>query len=442
MWDMLVARQMRDRAAAGAPRQAAPLAGGERIRAGPTRDRFAKIIIAATHFACLKIQFRRAAIRMDACDEFRYASLAVRYASTNEQNRGGSAMKLSRFGCLALGVSLLLLGGHELAAQSAVNYHLIKTVPLPQAPGTREYYDYVYVDADARRVYVTHGTEVLVLNADNYSVIGKIGGLQLSHAVVTIKELGKGYITDGDGKKVVIFDLNTFKVTGEVVTNQVDTDALVYDPASKYLFSINGNSGNMTVIDPVKETAVKLMDLGGAAEFGVVDGQGTLYNNNEGKNDIVVIDTRTLTIKERWPTAPAGTVTGLAMDLKNKRLFSAGRNPQFLVMMDATNGKVLQSFPISGGIDAAVFEPETGLVFASTRDGRVHIYHEDSPDKLTPVQALMTEYGAKTMAVDPKTHNIWVSTSDFDQPATPTEKQPNPLPRAKQGNFRVLVYGR
>src|ERR1700680_1881687 len=351
-------------------------------------------------------------------------------------------MKLSRFGCLALGVSLLLLGGDRLVAQSAVNYHLIKTVPLPQAPGTREYYDYVYVDADARRVYVTHGTEVLVLNADNYSLIGKIGGLQLSHAVVTLKELGKGYITDGDGKKVVIFDLNTFKVTGEVVTNQVDTDALVYDPASKYLFSINGNSGNMTVIDPVKETAVKLMDLGGAAEFGVVDGQGTLYNNNEEKSDIAVIDTRALTIKARWSVAPAGTAVALAMDTKNRRLFSAGRNPQFLVMMDADNGKVIQSFPISAGVDANVFEPATGMLFVSTREGKIHIFHEDSPDKLSEVDTVTTEYGAKTMQIDPKTHNLFLSTSDFDPPAAPTEKQPHPLPRAKPGNFRVLVYGR
>jgi Uncharacterized conserved protein len=187
-----------------------------------------------------------------------------------------------------------------------------------------------------------------------------------------------------------------------VITNQPDTDALVYDPASKYLFSINGNSGNLTVIDPVKETAVKMMDLGGAAEFGVVDGQGTLYNNNEEKSDVAVIDTRALTIKARWPVAPAGTATALAMDVKNKRLFSAGRNPQFLVMMDASNGKVIQSFPISAGVDAAVFEPETGLVFASTREGMVHIFHEDSPDKLSEVQTLKTEYGAKTMAIDPR----------------------------------------
>jgi uncharacterized protein YjiK len=351
-------------------------------------------------------------------------------------------MKYSKPVRLVLSVSCFLFGTCALASAQAVNYHLLKTVSLPAAPGTREYFDYLTVDADARRLYVTHGTEVDVLNADDYSLVGKIGGLQLSHAVVVLKELGKGFITDGEAKKVLIFDPNTLKVTGEVVTGQEDTDALVYDPASKYLFSINGNSGNATVIDPVKQTVVKMMDLGGAAEFGVVDGKGMLYDNNEAKSDVAAIDTRALEIKARWPAAPAGTVTALAMDLKTQRLFSAGRNPQFVVMMDANNGKVVQSFPISAGVDAAAFEPDTGLLFVSTREGMVHIFHEDSADKLSEVQTLKTEYGAKTMAIDPKTHNIFVSTSDFDPPAAPTEKQPHPLPRAKQGNFRVLVYGR
>jgi hypothetical protein len=348
-------------------------------------------------------------------------------------------MKLSSLGYLALGASFLVLGGHELAAQS-VNYHLVKTIPLPQAPGNVEYFDYLSVDADARRVYISHGTEVDVVNADDYSLVGRIGGLQRCHGIVVIKELGKGYITDGDGQKVVIFDLNTLRVTGEVKTNQPDTDSIIYDPASKYLFTINGNSKTATAIDPVKETVVKTIDLGGGGEQPAVDGQGTLYDNNEEKNDIVVIDTRTLTIKARWPVAPSGTPVALGMDAKNRRLFSAGRGPLTLVMMDADSGKVIQSFPISVGVDAVAFEP--GFVFVSTREGRVHVYREDSPDKLTPVQVLMTEYGAKTMALDPKTHNIWVTTSDFDQPATPTERQPNPLPRAKQGNFRALVYGR
>src|SRR4030081_2623741 len=151
-------------------------------------------------------------------------------------------MKVSGLG-LAIGVCLLLIGGDKLASQTAVNYHLLKTVPLPVAPADpkgREYFDYLYVDADARRLYVTHGTEVDVLNADDYSLVGRIGPFQQCHAVVIINELGKGFITDGEGEKVVIFDPKTLKITGEIKTGQDDTDALVYDPVSKYLFSING----------------------------------------------------------------------------------------------------------------------------------------------------------------------------------------------------------
>jgi len=338
--------------------------------------------------------------------------------------------------------SLLVLGALALASPPAGSYHLLKKISLPLAPGGGEYFDYITVDSDGRRVYISHGTEVVVLDADKWSVVGTIGGLQRCHGVALVKDLGKGFITDGDGQKVVIFDIKSLKVTGEVKTNQPDTDSLVYDPASKLIFTFNGDSKNTTVIDPAKQAVVKNIDLGGAVEFPVADGKGMIYDNNEEKNDVVAIDTKTLTVKARWPVAPAGTPVAMAMDRQHRRLFSAGRGPQMLVMMDADNGKVLQSFPISAGVDANVFEPETGLVFVSTREGMIHIYHEDSPDKLSEVETVKTEYGAKTMGVDSKTHNLFLSTSDFDPPAAPTEKQPHPLPRAKPGNFRVLIYGK
>jgi DNA-binding beta-propeller fold protein YncE len=337
--------------------------------------------------------------------------------------------------------SFLILGAFAFAGPPAASYHLLKTIPLKAAPGGGEYFDYITFDAPSRRVYVSHGTEVVVLDADKSSVVGTIGGLQRCHGVILIDELGKGFITDGDAQKVVIFDSKTLKVTGEIKTNQPDTDSLIYDPATKRIFTFNGNSKNTTVIDPFKEMVVKTIDLGGAVEFPAVDGKGMIYDNNEEKNDVVAIDTRTLTIKARWPVAPAGTPVALAMDRQHRRLFSAGRGPQMLVMMDADSGKILQSFPIGVGVDATIYEPETGMVFVSTRDGMIHVFHEDSPDKLSPVETVKTEYGAKTMALDPKTHNLYVSTSDFDPPAAPTEKQPNPLPRAKPGNFRLLVYG-
>lgn len=331
---------------------------------------------------------------------------------------------------------------------AAGGYHLLKTISLRPAPGGEEYYDYITLDPEARRVYVSHGTEVVVLNADNYSVVGKIEGLSRCHGIAIAKDLGKGFISDGDSRpgatvqQVVTFDLKTLKVTGKVATGQLDTDAIIYEPVAKHVYTFNGDSHNSTVIDPEKQAVIATIDLVGKVEFPAVDGKGMIYDNNPEKNDVVEIDARTNTIKARWPTAPAGQPTSMAMDQKTRRLFSGGRGPQFVVMMDADNGKVLASYPISAGVDANTFDPGTGLLFVSTREGMLHIFHEDSPDKLTEVETVKTEYGAKTSQVDPKTHKVFLSTSDFNPPAAPSEKQPHPLPAAKPGNFRVLVYGR
>lgn len=350
-------------------------------------------------------------------------------------------MKISCSHCFAVCMSFLLLGTVALASPPVVNYHLIKKVPLSAAPGGKEYFDYITIDPATRRLYVSHGTEVKVVDVDNYAVVGTISGLERCHGIALVKDLGKGFITDGDPGKVVIFDIVTLRVTGEVKA-EPDADAIVYDPASKRVFSFNGNSKDATVIDPVKGTVVKTIPLGGGPENAVADGKGIVYNNNEETNEVVAIDSGALTIKARWPVAPAGAPTAIAMDKAHRRLFSAGRNPKFLVVMNADNGKVIQSFPISGGVDAIVFEPETGLIFASTRDGMIHIFHEDSPDKYSESQTVKTEVGAKTMALDPKTHNLFLTTSDFGSPPAPTSDRPHPNPAAIPGTFRLLVYGR
>jgi DNA-binding beta-propeller fold protein YncE len=329
-----------------------------------------------------------------------------------------------------------------LAAPPGSGYHLIKKIPLGAAPGGGEYFDYVTIDSAARRVYLTHGAEIKVLDADNFSVVGTISGLKRCHGILLLPELGKGFITDGDAAKVAVFDLKSLKITGEI-KNSPDTDSIVYDPASKLIFTFNGDSKNATVIDPVKETVVKVIDMGGGPEQPVADGKGTIYDNNEEKNDVAVIDTKTLTIKTRWPVAPAGTPVGMAMDREHRRIFSGGRGPQFLVVMDADSGKVLQSLPISSGVDGNVFEPETGLLFVSTRAGKLHIFHEDSPDKLTEVKTITTEFGSKTMNIDPKTHNIFLSTAKFGpKPAGPTKENPEAERKPIPGTFHVLIYGR
>jgi YVTN family beta-propeller protein len=340
----------------------------------------------------------------------------------------------------ALCLFFLLLGNLALSNPPTSSYHLLEKIPLSAAPGGGEYFDYITVDAPARRVYLSHGTEVKVVDEDSGVVIGAISGLKRSHGIALVNELGKGFITDGDAGKVVIFDLTSLKVTGEVKT-EPDADSIIYDPASKNIFSFNGDSHSVTVIDPAKGTVVKTLPLGGGPEYAVSDGKGMVYVNIEDTNEVVAIDSHALTIKARWPVAPAGGPTALAMDRDHHRLFSAGRDPQTLAVMDANNGRVIQSFPISAGADAAVYEPETGLLFVSTREGVIHVFHEDSPDKFSVVDTVKTEFGAKTMGLDTKTHNLYLTTSDFAPAASPTAEQPNPRRKTIPGTFRLLIYG-
>jgi len=351
-------------------------------------------------------------------------------------------MKSHSVGSIASGVVVILLGTFSLLTAAAPGYHLVKKYSFGAAEGsTREYFDYITVDPAARRVYLSHGTEIKVIDADSGALVGNITGLKQDHGVAVASEFGRGFITDGGQGKVIIFDLQSFKLIGEAKADQ-DADSVAYDPASKRVFVMNGDPHSATVIDAKSGSVVGTIDLGGGPEFAVADGNGTVYVNLEDKSELVAIDSRTLKIKSRWPLAPAGAPTALAMDVQHHRLFSAGRNPQMLVVLDSDSGKVLQSFPISAGVDAAAYEPETGLVFVSTREGMVHVFHEDSPDKFSEAETIKTEFGAKTMGLDTKTHNLFLDTADFGPAPAPTAERPHPGRPAIQGTFHVLVYGK
>ncbi len=332
---------------------------------------------------------------------------------------------------LAICISFLLVGGFTLASPPS-GYHLLKKIPLEAKAGHGEYFDYLTFDANSRRVYISHGSEVIVFDANTDAVVGAVTGLKRCHGIAIVGD--QGFITDGEVGQVAVFDTKTLKIAGQIKTAP-DSDAIIYDPASKLVFSFNGDSQNASAIDPAKQALVRNIPLGGGPEFAVADEKGMIYNNLEDKNEVIAIDSRALAVKSRWPIAPGGVPTAIAMDREHRRLFSAGRKPQMLVMMDADTGKVLQSLPISAGADAAVFD--SGEVFVSTREGKVHIFREDSPDKLSEVEALQTEYGAKTMALDPKTHNIYLSTADFTPPSGAKQSR-----EAVPGTFRLLIYGR
>jgi YVTN family beta-propeller protein len=349
-------------------------------------------------------------------------------------------MKSSALRRITICFALLTLAGLAVAVPPPAAYHLLKKYTFGAAEGsTREYFDYVFVDSAARRAYLSHGTEIVVVDTDNGALLGKITGMKQVHGVAVAAEFNRGFISDGAQGKLIIFDLKTLKVTGEAKAEN-DADCVIYDLASKRVFSMNGDSNNSTVVDAATTKVVGTVALGGAPEFAVADGKGTIFNNLEDKNEVIAIDSTSLTVKSRWPVAPAGGPTAIAMDREHRRLFIAARNPQMFVVMDADSGKVIQSFPISAGADADAYDPATGLVFVSTRDGMIHIFHEDSPDKFTAMDPVTTEYGAKTMGLDTKTHNLFLTTADFAPAPAATAEHPNPRRSAISGTFRLLVF--
>jgi DNA-binding beta-propeller fold protein YncE len=337
-------------------------------------------------------------------------------------------------------VLIALFASSTLSSETAPEYKQLARVALGNqaAVEQEEYFDYITVDPVARRVFLSHGTEVLVVDADTFALIGRISGLKLAHGTLILRDIGRGYISDGGGNRVIIFDLATLKREGEVKTGE-NPDCIMYDSVSKYIFTFNGTTKDSTVINPATDKIITTIPMGGRAEFAVADGKGMVYDNIENTNEVVVLNSHTLNIQARWPIGPGVTPTALSMDLKHRRLFIGGRN-KTLSLMDADHGAVIQTLPITGGVDAIIFDPNSGLVYVSTREA-IHIFHEDSSNKLSEVQTIKTEYGAKTMGFDPSTRRLYLDTADFNltasiQPGEEPERKPVP------GTVRLLVFAR
>jgi len=341
---------------------------------------------------------------------------------------------------IAMYIIALALGGFALANPPEGGYHLLKKYDLGAAPGGKEYWDYVTFDAATRRLYISHNTEVKVVDADSGAVVGSIPDLKRVHGIALVSDLGRGFISDGGADEAVVFDLKTLKVTNHIKTGG-NPDCIIYDPASKHIFTMNGKTNDSSVIDPSSLTVIATIPMGGRPEYAVADGKGMIYDNIEDKNEVVALDSRANTVKARWPIAPAEEATAMDMDTQHRRLFIGGRN-KLLAILDADTGKVLQTFPIGSGVDTNIYEPETGLLFTAVREGALHIFHEDSADKFSVVETVKTEFGARNMALDPKNHKLFIDTADFSPAAAPTADQPKPQPTPISGTFRLLVYGR
>jgi DNA-binding beta-propeller fold protein YncE len=325
----------------------------------------------------------------------------------------------------------LAVAAPQIAESAAGDYRVVKTI----AVGGDEGWDYVGVDSASRRVYISHGSHVVVLDADTGKVVGDIPETQGVHGIAFAPDAGRGFTSNGRANMVTVFDLKTLK-TETTVKAGTNPDAIIYDPATKRVFTMNGRSQDTTAINVADNTVAGTLALGGKPEFAVADGKGNIYVNIEDKSELVRFDSKTLKVLNRWPMAPCQEPSGLAADWKSHRLF-AGCDNKMMAVINAEDGKVVATVPIGEGVDANAFDPETNLAFASTGDGNLTVAHEEAPDKYTVVATVPTKKSARTMGLDPKTHNIFLPAAEFDPPA-PGERRG----KMKPGSFVVLVVAR
>ncbi len=336
-------------------------------------------------------------------------------------------------------VSFLLLAVSVLAlpAASQATYKVLNKVTLGGEGG----WDYLMVDSPARRIYISRGTHVVVVDADSLKPVGDIPDTAGVHGIAIADNLGRGFTSNGQAGTVTIFDPKTLKKIGEVKTGQ-NPDAILYDPATKRVFTMNGRSHDTTAIDAKAGTVAGTLPLGGKPEYAQADGKGHIFVNIEDTGELVQFDSKNLKEMNRWKIAGCEEPTGLALDNDHHRLFSVCGN-KVMVVMDATNGKILTTLPIGPGTDGAAWDPSSQLAFASSGggSGTITVVHEDSPDKFSVVQTVETAPRARTMTLDPKTHNLFTVTAQFNPAPAATAGNPNPRPSMVPGSFVLIELG-
>jgi DNA-binding beta-propeller fold protein YncE len=310
-------------------------------------------------------------------------------------------------------------------------YKLLNEIPIGGDGG----WDYLSIDPAAHRLYVSHGNSIVVIDTEKNAVAGEITETPGVHGIALAPDLGKGFTTNGRENKMSIVDLKTLKTLGKIETG-ANPDGMLYDPTRRQVYAFNGRGQSATVIDAVAGKVLATVKLDGKPEFAVIDKEADrVFNNLEDKNELVAIDANSHQVVNRWPITPGEEASGMAIDEKNHRLF-LGCGNKMMLMVDSRSGKVVAHVPIGDGVDANAFDPGTQLAFASCGDGTVTIAHEDTPEKLTVVQTLKTERGAKTMTIDPTTHKIYLGSAKFEAAAAGQRRG-----RLVPGSFKVLVYG-
>jgi YVTN family beta-propeller protein len=306
--------------------------------------------------------------------------------------------------------AVLILSCAAFAAPGPDGGYAIVTKILIPGQGS---WDYLTVDEAARRLYVSHGTQVEVIDVDSLAIVGNIPNTLGVHGIAIAPELGRGFVSNGQSSTVTIFDLKTLKPIADVPTGK-KPDAIIFDPATSRVFAFNGGSNSATAIDAATGKLAGTVDLGGGPEFAAADGNGFVYDNLEDESLVLKIDSRKLTVEKRWPTAPCASPSSMAMDRANRRLFLGCRS-KVMAVMNADTGQVITTLPIGDHVDATAFDEATKLIFNSNGEGTITVIRQESPDKYSVLETVKTLPRAKTMAFDPKTHRLFLSTVESGQ---------------------------
>ena len=341
--------------------------------------------------------------------------------------------------CLALAPSVPL---HAAAAAKAGaktgakagGYHVAKEITLGGEGG----WDYLTVDPAGRRLYVSHSNKVEVVDVDSGKTVGQVQNLSGVHGIAVASDLGRGFISNGKSSTVTIFDLKTLATIGEVKSTGENPDAILYDPYSHRVFAFNGRSKNATVIEGKTGKVAGTIELGGKPEFATSDGAGKVFVNIEDKSEVAEINPKDLTVKPHWPLAPCTEPSGMAIDRKHHRLL-IGCDNKLAAVVSTDTGKVVTTVPIGEGVDANGFDPGTGLGFSSNGEGTLTVIREETPDRFTVVENVPTRKGARTMALDEKTHTVYLATAQFGPAPAATKEQPRPRPAIQPNTFTILV---
>ena len=323
---------------------------------------------------------------------------------------------------------IAVLVSSSICVRAQSNYKVAGQIHLEGDGG----WDYLSVDESAGRLYVSHATMALVVDLKTGKQIGKIPSTNGIHGIAVVTSLNKGFTSNGRDSSVTVFDLKTFEVTGKIKVTGKNPDAILYDAFSQKLFTFNGGSSNATVIDPKENKVIGTIHLDGKPEFPVTDGKGKIFVNIEDKSKISLINATTLKVEKSWSIAPGEEPSGLALDNETHRLFSVCGN-KLMVVSDAEAGKVVTTLPIGDRCDGVAFDPATKRAFSSNGEGTITVVQEVNKDSFKVLETIVSQKGARTIAVDKTTHHLYLPTAEFE--AAPSD---NGRPAMKPGTFMVL----